>query len=116
VGGVLICNKKGQIVLWFKGKDPDDAPSFALCLYWSDLVDDMRMRRQLGAAFSEIKEVAKELGLPLFNAAELEAQMQLLLGKDSRSAIGQEFQVFLTDLVTGRRGRLTIKVHPPEAA
>ena len=112
----MVRNRAGRVVIWLKGKDSGDAPSFALCLFKPELADSPEMRRQLEAAFKEIKAMARELGLPLFDAAELEAQMRLYLGKNPQAPVGQEFPVFLTDLATGRRGRLTMKVHPPEAA
>ena len=108
-------NRKGETVLWLKGKD-SDGPSFALVLYRPELADDAKMRRDLETVFTKIKEAARRLGLPLFDAGELEAQLKVFLGDDPQAAVGREFPVRLTDLVSGRRGWLTVGARLPEAA
>lgn len=55
VGGVTVKNRKGQVVLWFKGKDSEGS-SFGLVRYRPDLADDAKMRRDLAIVFIKIKE------------------------------------------------------------
>lgn len=117
VGGVTVRNRRGQTILWVKAKDPDNGnPPFCLCAYHPDLADDGRMRRNLEMAFRQIKEFAAAIGMPLFDANELKSQLELAFGKHPPTVVEREFPIFLTDMISGRRARLTLAAHSPEAS
>jgi hypothetical protein len=119
VGGVFVRNRNKQVVFWLKGKDPVGQRSFALCLFRPELADDDKMRGELELAFGEVKRVAARLGLPLFDMRDFEAEMartftELGVGAEEyvRSRRVEDLTFNVTDLVSGRKVKLTMGMRP----
>lgn len=116
VGGVQVRNKRGQVVLWFKGKNPEAASSYALCLYRPELADP-DMKASLPVAFEAAKAIASRLGLPLYNIDEVDREVAKMLrefGPNHRVTHSEDITIPVTDLVSGKPHKLTIALHPPE--
>jgi hypothetical protein len=116
IGGVQVRNKRGQVILWFKGKDPESGSSYGLCMYRPKLADP-EMRKMLPTAFETCKAIARMIGLPLYNIDEVDrevAKMLKELGPNHKLARSEDVTVPVTDLVSGRPHKLTIALHPPE--
>jgi hypothetical protein len=119
VGGVIVRNKKGEIVGWFKGKDPEGGQSFALCLFRPELADTPAMRVGLERAFQAIREAAAKNGLPLFDMADFEEQLRRTfeeLGVGAKEYVKsrrtEDLTFKLTDLATGRKVDVVFGLHP----
>jgi len=119
VGGVVVRNKKGQIVGWFKGKDPEGGQSFALCLFRPDLADTPAMRLGLEQTFQAIKETAAQNELPLFDMSDFEDQLRRTfeeLGVGAKEYVKsgrvEDMTFKLTDLATGKKVDVTFGVRP----
>ena len=119
VGGVVVQNKKGQVVGWFKGKDPEGGRSFALCLFRPELADSPAMRVGLEQTFQAIREVAARNGLPLFDMEDFEAQLKRTfdeLGVGAKEYVKsqrvEDMTFNLTDLATGKKVAVTFGVRP----
>ncbi len=118
IGGVQVRNKRGQIVLWFKGKDPEDGSSYGLFMYRPELADP-EMREALPTAFEACKAIARMMGLPLYNIDEVDrevAKMLKELGPDHKPARSEDVTIPVKDLVSGKPHKLTIALHPLEKA
>lgn len=119
VGGVAVRNKKGQIVGWFKGKDPEGGQSFALCLFRPELADTPAMRVGLEQTFGAIREAAARSGLPLFDMADFESEVrrtfdELGVGaKEYVKSLRTEDLTFkLRDLATGKKVDVVFGLRP----
>jgi hypothetical protein len=119
VGGVVVRNKKGQIVGWFKGKDPEGGASFALCLFRPELSDTPAMRVGLEETFRAIKEAAAKNGLPLFDMEDFERQLKKTfdeLGVGAKEYVksrrSEDLTFKLTDLATGKRVDVVFGLRP----
>lgn len=120
VGGVVVRNKKKQIVGWFKGKDnPEEGRSFALCLFRPELADSPAMRAGLEQTFQAIREAAARNGLPLFDMVDFEEQLRRTfdeLGVGAKQYVKsqrtEDLTFALTDLATGKKVDVTFGVRP----
>ena len=119
VGGVVVRNKKKQIVGWFKGKDPEGGRSFALCLFRPELADTPAMRVGLEQTLQAIKEAAARNGLPLFDMADFESEMRRTfeeLGVGAKEYVNsrrtEDLTFKLTDLATGKKVDVVFGLHP----
>ena len=119
VGGVVVRNKKGQVVGWFKGKDPEGGRSFALCLFRPELADSPAMRVGLEQTFQAIREVAARNGLPLFDMEDFEAQLKRTfdeLGVGAKEYVKsrrtEDLTFKLTDLATGKKCDVVFGLRP----
>lgn len=119
VGGVVVRNKKGEIVGWFKGKDPEGGRSFALCLFRPELADTPAMRTGLEQTFQAIKEAAAQNGLPLFDMSGFEEQLRKTfdeLGVGAKEFVKsrrtEDLTFKLTDLATGKKVDVVFGLHP----
>jgi hypothetical protein len=113
-GGIQVRNKKGEVVMWFKGKDPKGTSSFALCMYRPELADP-ETHEKLEQAFELAKSIARGMNLPLFDIREIARELNRMekeLGQPNAigSEKGEDVTLSLTEVNTGRRCRLTIGV------
>ncbi len=114
-GGVSIENKNGETVLWFKGKDPkpgEDGYSFVLFGFWPEKADP-EMRKELIAKLPGLMEISRNLGLPVFNVDELNT---MIVGQNKLFPGRTEFNVWVTDIITGEKHELTLIMHGNECA
>jgi hypothetical protein len=122
VGGVLVRNRQGKVVLWFKGKDvePGEGQSFGLCVFHPELADDPRMKRDIGHVFRLMVAWGRNTGFPIFDSEDLDRQIKKFLNALGPAAVRaqrreEEITVRVKELCTGRRLPLTISMKPPEA-
>jgi hypothetical protein len=120
VGGVWVKNSRGQTVFWFKGKDPDEGPSFALCTFKPELADDPKMEKDVRHVFRVMLLMARKGHFPIFDAEDLDVEMKKFLeGFDPADLRKQKREEEVTlqvkELSSGRRLPLTIAMKPPEA-
>ena len=117
VGGVLLKNKRGQVVFWFKAKD-ELGRSFGLCLFRPELADTPAMRVGLEQAFRAFKEMAASVSLPIFDMEDFEAELRKAFGELGVGA--EEYVRFrrvedmtftLTDLVSEKRVEVVFGLH-----
>jgi len=113
-GGVQVRNKRGEVVLWAKGKGGEGVLPFALCLYKPELAEP-EMREKLAQAFEKVKIIALSMHLPLFDmkdiARELNRMKEELGQSDAIGAMkGEDVTLNLTEVNTGTKHRLTIGI------
>lgn len=118
VGGVLLKNKRGQVVFWFKVKD-EPGRSFGLCLFRPELADSPAMRSGLEQAFEAFKEMAASAGLPIFDMEVFEAELKKTFGELGvgakeyvRSRRTEDLTFRLPDLVSGKKVGVVFGLHP----
>jgi hypothetical protein len=119
VGGVHLRDKRGQTLLWFKGKDPEGQRSFGLCSFHPERAENEKQRGELEDVFREIVSMARVLGMPLFDMTEFEAELKQMftdLGVGAaeyvKSKRVEDMTFRLTNLVTGRKEEVVFGVHP----
>ena len=113
-GGVSVLNKSGECFLWVKQKIPSKGNPYALFCYRRDLVDVGNMTRA-ETAFAYIKHVAKLIGLPMYDFAEITEQLRKHMeSMKTRVKVGakikEDVELKVTDAVTGRTHKLTVGV------
>jgi hypothetical protein len=118
VGGVLLRNRKREVVFWFKGKD-EVGGSYGLCLFRPELADSAGMRLALKQAFRVIRAGAAKVGLPIFDMADFEAEAVRAFGELGvgvreyvRSSRVEDMTFKVTDLVSGRKVDVTFGIRP----
>jgi hypothetical protein len=119
VGGMVLRNRKNEVVGWVKGKDPDGGQSFALCLFRPELADSQEMRTGLEDALRMLKEFAARAGFPLFDMADFESEMRRTfdeLGVNPEEYVRyrrtEDMTFRLMDLATGRRVEVVFGMRP----
>lgn len=119
VGGVHLRNRKGETLLWFKGKDPEGQRAFGLCSFHPDRAESAERRRELEDAFREIVRMARVLGMPLFDMTEFEVQLKQTFDELGVGAVEyvksrrtEDMTFRLTDLTCGKKSEVTFGVRP----
>lgn len=119
VGGVQVRNSRRELVYWFKGKDPESQPSFGICFCAPERADTPEKGRAVRKVFAVMIDWARRVGLPVFDAADLEKQIAIFLrelGAQSAAARREEeITVRVLELTTRRRVKLTLGVKPADA-
>jgi hypothetical protein len=112
-------NRRGQVVLWLKGRDPEVGRSFGLCLYRPELADSPAMRHELEVVFGKIKQLAAVLEMQLFDMQDFEAEVTRTfreLGVDIKEYVCsrrvEDLTFKLTDLVSGKKVDVVFGIHP----
>jgi len=114
VGGVLVKNRQGKVVLWFKGKDPElgEGQSFALCIFKPELADNGKMEGDIRRVFKLMVEWARNQRLPIFDSQDLDRQMKRFLGEIGpvplkKQRREEEITLHVREFTTQRRLPLT---------
>jgi hypothetical protein len=117
-GGIQVKNSKGELIFWFKGKDPEGMQSFALCLLRPELADTPEKAEMIRATFAVIAEGARRARMPIFDAKDLERQMRKFIREmgSPRTAAQrtEDITVRVREMTSGRRLKLTLGVHPAD--
>lgn len=118
-GGVQVKNARGEVVMWFKAKDPEGSRSFGLALFRPELADGEEMRKSLESAFRELLGWARLVGFPVYDMREFEGEVRRTfseLGADVqeyvRSRRVEDLTFRLTDLVSGRKVDVVFGLRP----
>jgi hypothetical protein len=122
VGGVLVRNRQGKVVLWFKGKDiePGEGQSFGLCMFHPELADDLKMKMDVGRVFRLMVVWGRKTGFPIFDSDDLDRQVKKFLDALGPAAVKaqrreEDITVRVREFTTGRRLNLTLAMKPPDA-
>lgn len=113
VGGVLLRNRRKQVVFWFKGKDNQaggGGRNFALCLYRPGLADSPEMRREMEVMFGKVKRLAEILEMQLFDMEDFETELKRTFGE--LGVESQDVTFVLRDIVSGRKVPVTFGITP----
>ena len=119
-GGIQVKNSKGELIFWFKGKDPGGGmQSFALCLLRPKLADTPEKEDKVRQVFGAMCEWARHEGLPIFDARDLERQLRKFMAETATPSVGasartEDITVQVREMTTGRRLKLTLGVRAAE--
>jgi hypothetical protein len=112
-GGLQVKNSRGELVFWFKGKDPEGMRGFALCYLAPEKADTTEKRDVVRQTFGVMCEWARKEGMPIFDAADLECQMHTFLrevGAPTGAERTEDITLRVLEMTTGRRVKLTLSV------
>ena len=125
-GGIEVRNRKGQVFLWVKQKNPEMARPYVLFMYKRELLEpDEVARADMG--FKVAKQAAQSMGMPMYDFEEIEPQLKehmKMIGRElegqkiKKSRREEDIDVDVTDVTTGKRHKLTlgVRVKPIEEA
>jgi hypothetical protein len=120
VGGVLLRNRRKQVVFWFKGKgNQTGGRNFALCVYRPELADSPEMRREMEVVFGKVQRLAEISRMQLFDMDDFESELRQTfneLGVGAREYVRsrrtEDVTFKLTDLVSGRKVDVVFGITP----
>jgi hypothetical protein len=121
-GGKIVKNKAGEVVMWFKGKDPEPGEnglSFGIFGFWPERAEESELA-EFQEFFEELKRHWRDKGLPVFDVDEIDAQVsdfvsraknwKALIGGDRTIGGWGETKVCVPDIATGKKYTIRVRV------
>jgi hypothetical protein len=115
-GGLTVRNRAGDVVFWFKLKEAEFGPYYALAIFRLERADSEEKRRVVDRTFAVMRSWAAAHGVSIYNAEDLNDQvgryMALRAELPPTDSHPLAVTVSVEDLVTGRRLPLRVEIQP----